>query len=390
MSEQTVLVTFGVPDGRVSLGKLTSVGEILGMLSPSFDTVACVDERRRDDGGYDRDWSLTDGVYSAYVMSRSENLRPFPFILIEKGKRTDLSKAQWRKIEVRMAKEGRSRNAKVRAVLEGAQSEPDPPPPTEQPVKRGRKPKAAATVVLPEPMLPLPVIEPEPVTPSSQLGSTPVEQVAEPVSEPEDGTVLQDAVAAKVRLDDRHRKDWADWLIVGRGLMTARQIAIHESRSNAGACGTTYNHAFGRVLTEAGLVVEKNARNTLIKIMLAEREVERWRNTLTEPEKTALNNPRVVWAAYSKRLVSLGPTFNKPKPPNAKALIAQLDSVTELLDRTRVEAEAQRTVLKRLFGLAAERGINLPMTADEVEAQVARIVGDSAPRSKAEVLANVA
>jgi hypothetical protein len=117
---------------------------------------------------------------------------------------------------------------------------------------------------------------------------------------------------------------WEDWLRVGAALAIGRTEAMREANVNQPA-GRNYNDAFGTWLQKFGFeTVDKGDRARLFEVMGKLDEIEAWRVTLTETQRSLLNHPTTVlrrWKAASP---------DTDAPPKASAVASLKESVVAL------------------------------------------------------------
>lgn len=112
--------------------------------------------------------------------------------------------------------------------------------------------------------------------------------------DPDDDPVVCGQEAWK-RLKAAGRTSWEDWKLIGKALMVGRQHAMEAAKTNR-PVGKRYTEAFHFWLQTRGFdAIEKADRAKLLSIMVDLARIEKWREGLTEAQRTAWNHPSTVW-----------------------------------------------------------------------------------------------
>jgi hypothetical protein len=120
------------------------------------------------------------------------------------------------------------------------------------------------------------------------------------------------AMAAWTRIKKAQSRLWADWMVVGEGLMEGRRWAQHKAGVNAPE-GKGYVVAYSEWLAKYRLAdMDKSDRAKLLQLMDERPAVEEWRAGLTDWERRNLNNPIIVWRKWTAAT-----RVKKPKPRTA-------------------------------------------------------------------------
>jgi hypothetical protein len=135
-----------------------------------------------------------------------------------------------------------------------------------------------------------------------------------------DAAIIAEIIAEGCAAMDRIGEDrvWRDWVAV---------IAIDAIRVAAMAKANCNNHNGKRYATAFSELLKENGAEKLDRLTKSERSrlyqctanleaIERWRGTLTEPERRRLNHPESVWRKFEA--ATKPPTEPKPESPYAK------------------------------------------------------------------------
>jgi hypothetical protein len=126
---------------------------------------------------------------------------------------------------------------------------------------------------------------------------------------------------AWARVRDDHA--WEGSLNVGAALVIGRTETMREANVNE-PVGHNYNTAFGRWLRRYGFeTIDKGDRARLFEVMDKLVEIEAWRATLTESQRSLLNHPTTVLRKW--RAATVVPNRSAPPegPPVTKTGIAR-------------------------------------------------------------------
>jgi hypothetical protein len=119
-------------------------------------------------------------------------------------------------------------------------------------------------------------------------------------------------------------RNWADWMVVGEGLVLWREEAMKQARTNA-PMGRAYNEAFGTRLTRYKLDdMDGGDRHRLFEVMDNRPAIEAYRQTLSLRDRLRLNHPSTVlrhFKAYQAK--------NSPEGAADRADAAALRSIPD-------------------------------------------------------------
>ena len=106
--------------------------------------------------------------------------------------------------------------------------------------------------------------------------------------------------AAWVRLRDRERATWDDWMMVADALIVGRAAAMSAAKSNK-PMGFLYNRIFGDWLRSHGFDgISNQERYRAILCTENRAAIETWRDTLDPAKVRRLNHPGAVWHAWCR------------------------------------------------------------------------------------------
>jgi hypothetical protein len=112
---------------------------------------------------------------------------------------------------------------------------------------------------------------------------------------------------AWARLWARDRKAWSDWVLVGHELIAGRAEAMRQANANR-PLGSKYNRLFGEWLRSHGFDgIPGQTRYRTIKVIENIREIEVFRDGLTEAQRLRWNHPNSVWAHWRRSLKAATP-----------------------------------------------------------------------------------
>lgn len=119
--------------------------------------------------------------------------------------------------------------------------------------------------------------------------------------------------AAWQRLRNRARASWDDWKLVGRALTAGRNEVMAAAGVNS-PFGKSYTRKMAAWLAETGFdSVGQQVRSRLMLCLDHLDEIEHWRTTLTDEQRTRWAHPDSVWMHYSR---SLQPARNDVSSPH--------------------------------------------------------------------------
>jgi hypothetical protein len=105
--------------------------------------------------------------------------------------------------------------------------------------------------------------------------------------------VIGEAREAWSRIKGSARKNWDDWLAVGRALVVGRTEALKSAGTNR-PVGTRYNRAMSEWLILNGLDISTSERYNILQIIEHFPSIEAWRNGLTAEQQRRYNSPSCV------------------------------------------------------------------------------------------------
>ncbi len=95
------------------------------------------------------------------------------------------------------------------------------------------------------------------------------------------------------------RASWHDWKLIGEALAVGRKESMAKAKADRPA-GRKYNELFGHWIQIHGFhEIDKADRAKLLRIIENLDDVEAWRKTLTESQRTQINHPSSVWRAWT-------------------------------------------------------------------------------------------
>jgi hypothetical protein len=111
--------------------------------------------------------------------------------------------------------------------------------------------------------------------------------------------VVTIGVAAWARIRDHGRKNFDDWLCVGRALQIGRTAALKAASCNR-PVGSKYNREMGRWLVDHQMDgISASERYAILKIIAHLDAVESWRNSLPDSERRRHNHPS-LWNTFRR------------------------------------------------------------------------------------------
>jgi hypothetical protein len=109
---------------------------------------------------------------------------------------------------------------------------------------------------------------------------------------------IADGKAAWQRLKTNERTSWADWVLIARALEIGRGEARKMARADA-PVGSKYNAEMGRWLREHDLAdIPAQARYRAVQCLKRLPEIERWREGLTDKQRSSWNHPNAIWQHF--------------------------------------------------------------------------------------------
>jgi hypothetical protein len=137
------------------------------------------------------------------------------------------------------------------------------------------------------------------------------------------------------RMKKTQAKMWAEWMVIGEGLIEGRRWAMQQAGTDT-PDGRGYNTAFNEWLKRYKVDdMDPSDRAKLLQIMEERPAVEEWRQTLPTPQRRNLNNPTLVYRKWDAA------TRVKKKKPRRTIEESQEDS-EQLQERVKeLEEEAQ-------------------------------------------------
>jgi hypothetical protein len=120
----------------------------------------------------------------------------------------------------------------------------------------------------------------------------------------------KEALAAEAFQRIRSGQHWSDWMFIADGLVVGRNFAMRRAGTNQ-PVGRAYNTAFGGWMVDRPWArdLDKKDRGDLFWCADRRSEIEAWRETLAQNERSRLNHPTALRRRYE--------AANKVKDPNA-------------------------------------------------------------------------
>jgi hypothetical protein len=105
----------------------------------------------------------------------------------------------------------------------------------------------------------------------------------------------KEELAAEAATRIKTGQHWTDWMMVGDGLMVGRHIAMHSAGTNAPK-GKGYAKAFSAWMATRSWAFELDnpTRHDLFWCVDHRSEIEVWRDTLAQNERTRINHPSAM------------------------------------------------------------------------------------------------
>jgi hypothetical protein len=145
---------------------------------------------------------------------------------------------------------------------------------------------------------------------------------------------------AWVRLRDRERKTWQDWLQVGYALQIGRSAALKAAGTNA-PFGKTYTKAMGEWLRANQLDdIGQQVRHRLLQCIENIIAIEKWRSGLDEPRRLRFNHPDSVWHHWKRHTAITPSRYADPRPRQCGAAVGGGRSISFDQDMVRRAAIA--------------------------------------------------
>jgi hypothetical protein len=155
------------------------------------------------------------------------------------------------------------------------------------------------------------------------------------------------AMAAWNRIKKAQTRMWADWMVVGEGLMEGRRWAQHKAGVNKPE-GKGYVVAYSEWLAKYRLAdMDKSDRAKLLQLMDERPAVEEWRAGLTDWERRNLNNPVIAWRKWTAAT-----RVKKPKPRTASVSGAEHGRAKGIIE----ELQARNAELEEELAAARATG----------------------------------
>lgn len=149
--------------------------------------------------------------------------------------------------------------------------------------------------------------------------------------------------AAREALSRIRRAHWSDWVAVARAVAAGRDQAMKQA-GTLQPFGRGYQRAFDEWTQTAGLDlagIDGPTRAALYQVFDNLDAIEKWRATLTQPERLRLNHPRGCIAKWQSATRVPPPRDPEAHKPAAKGLRSEVMRLTEENDQLRKMAEGE-------------------------------------------------
>jgi|SRR5262245_2259318 len=131
------------------------------------------------------------------------------------------------------------------------------------------------------------------------------------------------AMLAWGRIKKSHSRLWAEWMVIGEGLIEGRRWAMQQARTDKPE-GKGYTLAFGEYLKRYKLDdMDGSDRAKLLQLMEERPAIEEWRATLPTNQRRDLNNPTLVWRKWQNETKVKKPRKPSPEGKRARQLVEQ-------------------------------------------------------------------
>jgi hypothetical protein len=155
------------------------------------------------------------------------------------------------------------------------------------------------------------------------------------------------------RIKSQDKKRWADWMVVGHGLMEGRRWAMQRAGTDKPE-GKGYTIAFGEWLARFKMLdMDKADRIKLMQLMDELPAIEEWRATgLSDKERRDLNHPTTVWRKWKGSTKEKAPKKRGQGDARARAMVEEQQARIEELEEERLSPDASPTeVADRIVAL---------------------------------------
>jgi hypothetical protein len=102
------------------------------------------------------------------------------------------------------------------------------------------------------------------------------------------------------RVQDRARRSWPDWVLIGHAIQLGRAHALQVSGAKT-PHGTKYTKAMAAFLAENGLSgIGQQVRWRLLSCMDHLADIEKWREGLPQEDRDRWSHPDSIWMHYCR------------------------------------------------------------------------------------------
>jgi hypothetical protein len=172
----------------------------------------------------------------------------------------------------------------------------------------------------------------------------------------------------------KQRRDFADWLIIGEGLLAMRQEAFATTQVSETISGR-YRREFTKILRREKLDdIAKIVRTELLNIMEHLDEINEWLMSLPDYERVKLNYPTHVWRRYK----GLRQKHSRKRLDSAKQVRQELELAQETIKQQEeqvVELEQSKEQFKTMVDSRDNRIADLEATIIKLQARIKQLEG---------------
>ena len=157
----------------------------------------------------------------------------------------------------------------------------------------------------------------------------------------------------------RQQRGWEDWMAVAEVLIIGR-AEVMLTANTSDPRGKRYQKDMGVWLIENGFKgLDKSIRSRLLKCLEDRGEIEKWRATLTEPERLRYNHPNTVLRKWKSRTI-LATTKRKSRTAEFNETVQRLEDENFALRRRKEVGQTDEPQLPEFPSQTPDIALFLP------------------------------
>lgn len=139
---------------------------------------------------------------------------------------------------------------------------------------------------------------------------------------------IEEGRAAWGRLRERGRREWADWVAIGKALEIAKRQCLQAAGCTT-PYGQRYSKAMGAWLAANDMGdIGQQVRCRLARCMERLHDIEKWRASLDEEKRAKFSHPDSIWFNFTdQRRDVKHPTTRRYTAPNHPASRRRIDKM---------------------------------------------------------------